>query len=319
MLWRTSPEEPLAGGGRLPDVPGIWGTDEVAVESGIELAGSPGRSVVRACLREHGGRLFVLEGIAPRRALSRQAQSAALEELSASGLSAVKPWMRTLDGEPWHRGHGLFWQLREYVEGLPLDRATYGLDSWRGTAASRFLADMRQARTGVAGPVFRHGDYIGRLLPWIRRQNERLSQDIKPVADALDVFLTQAEPQLPPAFCHGDFHPGNIIWGEASIQGVIDWEFCGQKTEMTDAANLLGCIGMDNPDWLRQGFAAAFLAGLRDAGLFEEASWRWLPELTVAVRFGWLREWCCQRNIPMMVQELDFMGLLLDHRDWLAP
>ncbi len=49
------------------------------------------------------------------------------------------------------------------------------------------------------------------------------------------------------SFCHGDLHPLNVIWGEKSIRAVIDWEFSGIKPEIYDLANMLGCLGMEDP------------------------------------------------------------------------
>jgi len=40
------------------------------------------------------------------------------------------------------------------------------------------------------------------------------------------------------AFCHGDYHPMNIIWSADDIKCVIDWEFSEYKSEIYDAANI---------------------------------------------------------------------------------
>jgi aminoglycoside phosphotransferase (APT) family kinase protein len=42
----------------------------------------------------------------------------------------------------------------------------------------------------------------------------------------------------PVAFCHGDYHPMNIIWSADDIKCVIDWEFSEYKSEIYDAANI---------------------------------------------------------------------------------
>ena len=127
----------------------------------------------------------------------------------------------------------------------------------------------------------------------------------------------EAEHELPVHFCHGDFHPLNIIWGDHRINALIDWEFCGFKTEAYDVANLLGCIGMDAPENLTCGMALQFVKTLREKNFLSEKAWRWLPETIAAQRFAWMREWCFANDRDMMIQELDFIWLLLDNADLL--
>ena len=49
--------------------------------------------------------------------------------------------------------------------------------------------------------------------------------------------------KMPVAFCHGDYHPLNIIWSVDDIQYVIDWEFSGYKKTIYYVPNLIGCVG----------------------------------------------------------------------------
>ena len=68
---------------------------------------------------------------------------------------------------------------------------------------------------------------------------------------------------------------------------------------------------MDEPTFLTAPMALAFVKTL-PLGVI-----RWLPEYIVALRFAWMREWCWRRERDMMVQELDFMWLMLDNRELL--
>lgn len=40
------------------------------------------------------------------------------------------------------------------------------------------------------------------------------------------------------AFCHGDFHPGNILWNNNKITGIIDWDNCCYGPKEIDIANI---------------------------------------------------------------------------------
>jgi Ser/Thr protein kinase RdoA (MazF antagonist) len=123
--------------------------------------------------------------------------------------------------------------------------------------------------------------------------------------------------RLPTGFCHGDFHPLNIIWGNTEIRAVIDWEFCGTKPETYDLANLLGCLGMEDPQSLDGPFAGQLIQRLRKAGIFSDTSWQALPDLMLAIRFAWLSEWLRKNDRPMIRLEADYMALLLDIRSFL--
>ena len=106
----------------------------------------------------------------------------------------------------------------------------------------------------------------------------------------------------------------NIIWGQGSIQAVIDWEFCGTKPEIYDLANLLGCLGMEDPQSLYGPFVHRLIGRLRRSGIFADISWSALPDLMLAIRFAWLSEWLRKNDRPMIRLEADYMSLLMEHR-----
>ena len=70
---------------------------------------------------------------------------------------------------------------------------------------------------------------------------------------------------IPILFCHGDYHPLNIIWSKNNIRSVIDWEFLGYKSEIYDIANLLGCIGIEEPTSLINKLAESFISKIKES------------------------------------------------------
>jgi len=120
--------------------------------------------------------------------------------------------------------------------------------------------------------------------------------------------------KLPIAFCHGDYHPLNVIWGEKSIRKVIDWEFMGYKPEIYDVANMIGCLGMEEPKSLISGIVGSFVRELRKKDFMQLWSWRYLHEFIIALRFAWLAEWLRKDDKEMIELELVYMFLLIDNR-----
>jgi len=120
---------------------------------------------------------------------------------------------------------------------------------------------------------------------------------------------------LPVAFCHGDYHPLNIIWQGDAIAAVIDWEFCGIKAEIYDAANLIGCIGMEHPSGLTDKLSIAFITHMREMSSISDRSWSLFPEFVIALRCAWLAEWLRTKDGEMIDLEETYMNLLIEHID----
>jgi homoserine kinase type II len=71
---------------------------------------------------------------------------------------------------------------------------------------------------------------------------------------------------------------------------------------------------MEDPRSLSGPFAGRLIGRLKEAGIFDDPSWRALPDLTLAIRFAWLSEWLRKNDAPMLRLEADYMALLLNHK-----
>jgi homoserine kinase type II len=120
---------------------------------------------------------------------------------------------------------------------------------------------------------------------------------------------------MPVAFCHGDYHPMNVIWSADDIKCVIDWEFSGYKREIYDAANLIGCIGVEDPRSLTGELVKSFISDMKIARIISKISWKYLVEFIVALRFAWLSEWLRRKDTEMISLELDYMRVLIDNKN----
>ena len=117
------------------------------------------------------------------------------------------------------------------------------------------------------------------------------------------------------SFCHGDLHPLNVIWHHDQIRAVIDWEFTGMKPDIYDAANLVGCAGIEDPNGLGMPMVMTFLNHILRKNLFSKTEWRFFPEYVLALRFAWLSEWLRKKDEEMIEMEEAYMGILLDNMD----
>jgi len=292
------------------------------LRSDLSLAGSPERTAWRSVVEAGDNRLFVLEKI-PSQVYSRKRRIAAtLQWFSENGLHQIATCLPDVDNETitlinagmWH---GL-WQLSPYVAGINLDRPAYALDDWRGEAAAEFLIHLdnicKKHHAEPYNESFSIAFYCRTLFSTLTDRRPDIAAAFRPFMDHLEAHFFPIHDQLPMGFCHGDFHPLNIIWGQQDIRAVIDWEFCGSKPDIYDLANLLGCLGMEDPRSLTGAFSGRLIHCLRKANTFCDASWNALPDLTIAIRFAWLSEWLRKNDRPMIGLEADYMALLLKHR-----
>jgi homoserine kinase type II len=191
------------------------------------------------------------------------------------------------------------------------------MDGWRGDAAAAFLIRLHRISSQSCmlkrTPSFSIADFCIELYTTLSRKHPEIAETYRPFMDHLQTHFFPIHDRLPTGFCHGDCHPINIIWGKQSIRAVIDWEFCGNKPEIYDLANLLGCLGMEDPQSLSGPFVSRLISRLRRSGIFSDESWNALPDLMLAIRFAWLSEWMRKDDRPMIQMEADFMALLLTH------
>jgi homoserine kinase type II len=296
-----------------------WGLSLKTIRSDCDLQGSPERSLFRAVCEDVAGRLFVVEQIAPDRRERRQLISTILDNLLADGLMQVAPYLSTPAGQSLAFCEDAWWQVSPFVAGTPMARPGYLHDAAKGESLARFCTDLSRHAKSLSGvqnmPRFSLKDYIVKFEQDIGRHVPYVAPRFASIFDFLRKSFMEAHDTLPVAFCHGDFHPLNVIWRGDAVAVVIDWEFCGLKTEIYDAANLMGCIGMEHPSGLTDDLAAAFIQSIRESSSISAASWRLFPEFVLALRCAWLSEWLRGRDEKMVDLEQTYMHLLIDNMD----
>ncbi len=297
----------------------FWNLRLKKIREDIHIAGSPERCEFRIVIQDQDDRLFVCEKISHAVYDHKMKIIKTLEFLVGQNLPFIQPYIPNKKGEYIARNNHGLWQLTEFVDGLPLQRPEYVFHRWRGNALADFLIKLNTKAPGLDNvfPIqsFSIKNYIYELIDTIGIHEPELRISINPMVGFLEESFMEVHDKLPQGFCHGDYHPLNVIWSSNGINTVIDWEFCGYKPEIYDVANLIGCIGMEDPESLVGDLVVELIQRLRQAKLFSDLSWRYLLEFMVALRFAWLSEWLRKSDKEMIKLEQIYMRLLIENKE----
>jgi homoserine kinase type II len=203
--------------------------------------------------------------------------------------------------------------------GIELIRPGYIFEEWRGTALGNFLVEMKDKTSqGISlhkGDKFSIVAFVDDLAQKMKRRHPDLFTQIEDIIEFLHGGFTDVEHRASSMLCHGDFHPLNVIWSKNGIAAVIDWEFMGIKPEFYDVANLLGCVGVEDPNGLIGGLADSFIKTLDRAGFLSSPTRTHLPEAVIALRFAWLSDWLRKNDAAMIELEIVYLRLLMNNID----
>lgn len=306
----------------IKQIAALWGIVVKKTLPQLMPEGSPERTLFRIVIEDESGKRFVLEQIPPSAFHAKMKIIKTLEFLSARGLAGVVPYCADAQGQHIQTyAHGL-WQMVPFLPGEPLDRSSYLYEGWRAGVLADFLIGLQKSSRDI--PFFRYDDmfsikkYVYTLTAQVQRREPGIFPAVQSVVAFLERDFMRVYDTWPAAFCHGDYHPLNIVWGRDDMKAVIDWEFCGMKPEVYDAANMTGCLGMEHPSSLTGDLVVNFIGKLKAAGIFAPVSWEYFLEFVVAMRFAWLSEWLRKDDREMIALELEYMDLLISHRDTLC-
>ena len=311
-------ETPLFSRKTLKEVADRWHMRLKKLRHDISIQGSPERSVFRVVLENENGKLFVLEQVPPKSLDLKRKIAGTLDFLSGKNLARIQPYLAADKGKHVIKYKNGFWQMIPFVPGVLLDRRKYMYEKWRGPVLANFLIELRRKSLDLPfldpSKAFSLKDYLYKLIREINLYNKDIKDEIKDIDAFLKRNFMPAYEKLPVTFCHGDYHPMNIIWSADDIKCVIDWEFSGYKSEIYDVANLIGCVGVEDPQSLTGDLIKSFIADMKKANIISNISWRYLVEFIVALRFAWLSEWLRRRDTEMISLELDYMRLLIENK-----
>ena len=294
----------------------FWDMEFAGYCDGITVAGSREYADARRVVRVADGSRWIIDRFTADRKAGFDKSASALAHLADAGMQGVRPYAEGKYGRFYHDGQ-TYWALLPYAEGLVTERPLYAAQEWRGKALAAWLADLSRHGAAVAGRVgedrFSYGEFLFDLEKKLRSHDAGVYERVERAFRFCDAALAPKLEEMPQAFAHGDLHALNVIWGDARISAVIDWEFCGMRPQGYDAALMLGCIAMEDPALIGDACAVRMMHDLRKAGVYAPATFAAMPALIVASRLAWLSDWL-HRGIDEMVEaECTLLNILLNN------
>lgn len=297
----------------------LWGLELQKIREDIPIAGSPDRCLFRTVIEDRNETLYILEDLEAEFIPRKKKIARALAFLSEKELIEVPSYLPLGDGEyiaTWQNHH---WQVSPYVDGIPLERPAYAFEGWRGRVLADFLIRIWERsedmpffdKSQAFSIISFNQDFLGK----VESREPALFDRLRPAVDFLDRKFAAAHDDLQVRFCHGDYHPLNVIWSDTGINAVIDWEFLGFKPEIYDVAMMIGCLGMEKPQSLTGDLVFEFVKRLKESGLVTEIGWTFLFEFVLALRFAWLSDWLKRSDREMIDLETVYIQLLLENRE----
>lgn len=294
-----------------------WDLEVRSIRKDIDICGSPDRSEFRYAIESVDGNLYVIESLVEEEISHKRKIISSLNYLAKHGLKGINPYISSKDNAYIVKNDNRFWQISRFVDGVDPQRPAYVFEQWRGNVLADFLIDLRKTASNIPGfdgkTPFSITNYIKTLYYQIKTFDPELHKKIQPIGIFLEKHFIRAHDSLPACYCHGDFHALNVIWSDVGINAVIDWEFSGIKPEIYDIANMIGCIGIENPEALAGPLVTDFIRRLKNSAIISDHSWKVLLEFIVALRFAWLSEWLRHKDNEMINLETVYMKLLVDN------
>jgi len=263
-------------------------------------------------------KMYILERIPEDKFQHKRLICQTLVYLSDQNINGINSYVRNKNNDFLTRISDSYWQVIPYISSVSLNRPGYVFDEWRGLVLAEFLINLWKKSFRISNeiplPLFSLKKYVIDMISNMKRFNSKEYQKLGSVIQYLTSDFFVQYNKIPTRFCHGDYHPLNIIWGKNSINSVIDWEFMGEKIEIYDMANLLGCLGIEEPTSLVHDFALTFIKEIRKSNHISKMGFHYLFDCMMALRFAWLAEWLRTDDKDMVQLELDFLNLLFENK-----
>ncbi len=296
-----------------------WDINFHSIAESADIQGSPERSISRAVIKDVQGRFFLIEKFNKKKYRLRNMVAKAVCYLNQNGLDQALPYKESRDGSflPFYKD--ACFQVSPFLDSTGIKQPDYLNSGAMGESFALFLIRLSTSSSGIEEqmpmPSFSIKKYIYTLFDRMKMHDTAVYHAFLPMLEFLEQSFMDIHDQLPVRFCHGDLHPLNVIWDNDRIKAVIDWEFTGMKPDIYDAANLVGCAGIENPHGLGMPMVMRFLDRLKRNIFFSKMGWRFFPEYILALRFAWLAEWLRKKDKEMIDMENAYMRILMENTD----
>lgn len=296
-----------------------WNIEFECVRSDIDIQGSPERALSRAVIKDKNGKCFLLEKFSKIKFSVRRNVAKAIEHLNDNGLKQALLYHKANNSEFLPFFKDACFQVSPFLDSTEIKRPDYLSSSEMGESFALFLISLSKASANMENKVFFEPfsikKYIYKLFSEIKTRDPIVYKQYLPFLEFLEKEFMKVHDTLPVSFCHGDLHPLNVIWDHNQIKAVIDWEFTGFKPDIYDAANLVGCAGIEDPEGLGMPMVMTFLMTLKKEDIISKEGWDIFPEYVLALRFAWLSEWLRNKDTQMLELEACYLDILMKNID----
>lgn len=297
----------------------VWGIKAIEPRLDFSISGSPQRCHSRVVIGCESDRLFLVEQFSQDQYLHRRKVAQTIFDLARNGLKPVIPYCRAKDGSHLVPRGIFYYGVTPFILSDELARPEYLNSRAIGEQFAGFIIHLSDISGRMNLPKnetpFNITTYIYDLFSRMKKADPRVAEMFQPVLQFLEKRFIPYHDQLPVWFCHGDLHPLNVIWKNNRMAAVIDWEFSGTKPALFDAANLIGCAGIENPEGLAGKMVTTFIKTLSGVFSNDVFGWHLFPEYVLALRFAWLSEWLRNKDVEMIRMEKDYMHILVKNMD----
>ena len=297
-----------------------WDITLKEVCENIDISGSPERTEFRIVIKDANDQFFILEEISDKMVFRKGIIADTIRELFQNGLRQAQPYEKGMDLKEIQEYKQKYWQVIRFFESDPLQRPQYIFEEFRAKPITDFIIDLKEASEKCKfedRSIFSLKDYIFELVGQINKYRPELEKKILPLLNFVDTNFFKDHDKLPASLCHGDYHCINILWRNNTVNKVIDWEFVGYKPQMYDLANMVGCLGVEDPEALKGPLVLKIMDILKKRKIFADLSWETFLSLMISLRFAWISEWLRKKDEEMLELELEYMYLLKDNYDFI--
>ncbi len=294
---------------------GFYSAEEIV--SKVDLSMQSNKISRKFFLNEQGEK-FMLDSISADVAQKQEAIGKILASLKSVEPSlGIGFYLKNKAGNYFEKSEDKFFGISPFFEGTVLIQETYLEDAWRAVESANFLLELKKASQKTAlmqVQEFSIKDFLFDFSAKLKKYNPREYEKTSAIFQFLENDFLNVYAELPKSFCHGDFHALNIIWQERGIEAVLDWEFSAICVELYDVAFMLGCLGMENPVYLKREIVRRLVSISKRSDLYAEISWKYFFDLVLAIRLIWLSQWLKVQDTGMIDLEIEYLNLLFKNR-----
>lgn len=296
-----------------------WGICFKCLHADFQIQGSPERTLSRIVFESEDKRLYLIEKFPAQKFTLRNKVALSIEYVNQNGLAQALTYQKSRNNEFLSFYKGACYQISRFLNSTGIQRPQYLNSAGIGESFARFLVKLSKCSNGIEKRIefqpFSLKPYIYKLFRTMHKYNVIMFKRYLPYLNYLEKEFMDIHDNFRLAYCHGDLHPLNVIWRDEKILAVIDWEFTGIKPDIYDAANLVGCAGIENPDGLTKPMVLTFIDQMKHNRLFNRIGWKYFTDYVLALRFAWLSEWLRKKDYEMLDMEAAYMKILVDNMD----